>query len=400
MSDKKIGHLESHSNSLGEINRILSREGAIDFLFPAIKEGGLSDNEIENLTQLFAEVKSVFELIHHNADRIDEECKMTSKHKFPIKYDTPKSILLSYTIIIRYFVEYLIVRKNGFYSPLFRSHVDYIKKNKILLNSLNSIDYAVKSQFNYISSDCTSDLLGDIVNELNEKVNSLESTINELSEIEKSIKIKHSDCSRIEEKVSGYENELERMYNKTSERVQAELVSREEKINELKKYLENMTSEYNFAGLTKAYSDFYKSKSLERWISLAILFLLAIVSVLPISAKLMGETSSKVTDVNIVHYVGFTALTIIGLYFFRVALQNYNSIKAELTQIKLRMNLCMFVDNYSDFSKNKDNREALEKFENIIFSNIQPNENNIPSTFDGLEQLASLIESVTKRNNR
>ncbi|HEF8785509.1 TPA: hypothetical protein QH450_002434, partial [Providencia alcalifaciens] len=167
---------------------------------------------------------------------------------------------------------------------------------------------------------------------------------------------------------------------------------------ELKNYLENIGVKYNFAGLTKGYSDFYKAKSKERWISLLVLMLLAFLSLAPLSFKLINESATKISDVNVIHYLGFTTLTIIVLYFFRVSLLNYNSIKAELTQIKLRMNLCMFIDNYSDFSKSKGNREALEKFENIIFSNIQPNENNIPSTFDGLEQLASVIESITKRN--
>jgi hypothetical protein len=63
-------------------------------------------------------------------------------------------------------------------------------------------------------------------------------------------------------------------------------------------------------------------------------------------------------------------------------------------QIELRMTLCQFIQNYADTSKElkKNNEEAFEKFESLIFSSIVSSDENIPTTFDGMEQLASLVK--------
>jgi len=37
---------------------------------------------------------------------------------------------------------------------------------------------------------------------------------------------------------------------------------------------------------------------------------------------------------------------------------------------------------------------ALEKFESLIFSGVFSNPEKLPSTFDGVEQIGSLIKSV------
>ena len=41
-----------------------------------------------------------------------------------------------------------------------------------------------------------------------------------------------------------------------------------------------------------------------------------------------------------------------------------------------------------------DDKEALEKFENLIFSGIVLNSDKIPGTFDGVESLASLVQAL------
>jgi hypothetical protein len=92
------------------------------------------------------------------------------------------------------------------------------------------------------------------------------------------------------------------------------------------------------------------------------------------------------------------SITFILIYYFRVALQNHNSIKAQLSQIELRKTLCQFIQSYSDYSTKikKEDPESLSKFESIIFSSIITNGDNIPSTFDGLEQVVKLISDLKK----
>lgn len=92
------------------------------------------------------------------------------------------------------------------------------------------------------------------------------------------------------------------------------------------------------------------------------------------------------------------SLLFISIYYFRISLANVNSIKAQMIQISLRMSLCQFIENYTKFSSkvNADNKDLLTKFEDVIFSNIMPNAEKIPSTFDGVEQLAKLLTSLKK----
>ncbi|HHR6023614.1 TPA: hypothetical protein ACS714_003740 [Providencia alcalifaciens] len=391
----EIGFLESNSTLLNEISRVLNRDGAIDMLFSSIKIEDLNKDEKYFLFSFLDEIKETFSLARDNFSKIDEYCQITAEADLLIENGTGRDILLSYTIILRFFTEYLVVQANGFYQNLFIKRIDFIKKNEKYFYILDEV---VSSQLRYIIYEYRSYIFSCSISSLKKEINEIKNIRDYIYDVKVSISDTHEKCKIVENKLMTYQSEIDDFYKEKSEKIHNDLEIKENRILELKGYLENLGGDYNFAGLTKAYSDFYRTKSIERWISLSVLVLLALLSFLPLGIKLITENANKVSDVNVLHYFGFSALTVIALYFFRVSLQNYNSIKAELTQIKLRMNLCMFVDHYSDFSKNKDNREALEKFENIIFSNIQPNENNIPSTFDGLEQLASLIESVTKRS--
>ena len=77
---------------------------------------------------------------------------------------------------------------------------------------------------------------------------------------------------------------------------------------------------------------------------------------------------------------------------------NFNSVRAQLIQIDLRKSLCQFIQNYATYAKDirEQNTDLLVKFEEVIFSNIMPSEDKIPSTFDGLEQLTNLIGALKK----
>lgn len=87
------------------------------------------------------------------------------------------------------------------------------------------------------------------------------------------------------------------------------------------------------------------------------------------------------------------------LYYFRVALSEYKSVKAQLLQIDLRRGLCMFIRGYADFSAGMKGKDAagLDKFESLIFSGLVANEDRIPSTFDGMDGLIKVAEAIGKR---
>lgn len=88
----------------------------------------------------------------------------------------------------------------------------------------------------------------------------------------------------------------------------------------------------------------------------------------------------------------------ISIYYFRVLLFNYKSVKSQLLQIELRKTLCKFIQSYSSYSKTMkaQDSDSLAKFENIIFSGIISDEEKLPSTYDGMDQIGKLIQSIKK----
>lgn len=94
--------------------------------------------------------------------------------------------------------------------------------------------------------------------------------------------------------------------------------------------------------------------------------------------------------------IGTLTLTLLFLYFFRIALRKADSCRAQLMQVKLRMSLCRFIQPYTDYSKDvrKDSPDTFSKFEALIFSGIVGTTESLPSTFDGLEHLGAFAKSL------
>jgi hypothetical protein len=88
-------------------------------------------------------------------------------------------------------------------------------------------------------------------------------------------------------------------------------------------------------------------------------------------------------------------LELILLYFFRVILSNYRGLQTQLLQLDLRVSLCQFIQNYSEYAAKikKTDAAALERFESIVFSAVTSNAETMPTTFDGVEQLSKLVSS-------
>jgi len=113
--------------------------------------------------------------------------------------------------------------------------------------------------------------------------------------------------------------------------------------------------------------------------------------------SLISDSSEELSKEKLddIFLMCFRFLVVIFIYYFRVLLFNYKSVKSQLLQIELRKTLCRFIQHYTEYSsqiKEKDS-ESLGKFENIIFSGIVSNEEKFPST-DGIEQLGKLIKAA------
>lgn len=180
-----------------------------------------------------------------------------------------------------------------------------------------------------------------------------------------------------------------------------DLSQREQRVNALRDSLSEYENGFNFVGLYQGFDELSddKKKELTRiifWIrilSLIILTPVAIESAVILMYLDQIETIKNALFVLILPTASFMGVCI---YYFRVMLHNYKSTKSQLLQIELRKTLCRFIQKYSEYSKEIRTRESnpLEKFENIIFSGIVTDSEQLPSSYDGLEQILKLIKTV------
>lgn len=180
-----------------------------------------------------------------------------------------------------------------------------------------------------------------------------------------------------------------------------ELKEHEEKVESLKVSLETYATAFNFVGLYEGFDLLAKAKDKQKKAVRAWLVCTGLLIFLPLIVELLFirnnlEDIEKYQMVLILSLVPTLSITALLVYYFRVFLHNFNSLNSQILQLDLRKTLCRFIQKYSDYAmemKTK-NGESLSRFENIIFSPLAPNDEKLPSTFDGIEQLSGLIKSL------
>ncbi len=176
-------------------------------------------------------------------------------------------------------------------------------------------------------------------------------------------------------------------------------------VENLRDKLENYKTAFNFVGLNQGFSNLLIDKNKEVfWLSgylIAMGVLILLPPVIGIS-NLFLDPPQKILIVSnnlieqIAALVSFLSLEVILLYFFRIILHRHRSVRTQIMQLELRKTLCEFIQNYASYSseiKQQDNG-ALEKFENLIFSGIISEPGKLPSTYDGIDQITSLISKM------
>lgn len=181
----------------------------------------------------------------------------------------------------------------------------------------------------------------------------------------------------------------------------SDLNERQLRVESIKSSLKNATSEYNFVGLVDGFRHLSKAKIVERRVAFWTLIGLAIIMITPPAAQIgyvFSHFESLDTKKGLLLYTLPTilAIEVILVYLFRVVLAQFRSVKAQVLQLDLRIALCQFVQSYAEYSMKikKEDPNVLSKFESLIFSSLVSESEGIPSTFDGVEQLANLIKSV------
>lgn len=180
-----------------------------------------------------------------------------------------------------------------------------------------------------------------------------------------------------------------------------ELDQRQLQVESIKQNLKEATSSYNFVGLVDGFRHLAITKTAERRVAFWSLIVLAVVMVTPPTFQItyvLSHVDAVDLKKELLLYTLPTilALEVILLYFFRVVLAQFRSVKAQVLQLDLRIALCQFIESYAEYSVSvsKDSPSALAKFEAVVFSSLVPESEGIPSTFDGAEQLANLIKSI------
>jgi hypothetical protein len=179
----------------------------------------------------------------------------------------------------------------------------------------------------------------------------------------------------------------------TIETLKAEVIS-------LKNTLEAQKTEFNFVGLNQGFEN-VRNKKLDELkpVNRFSNFLIFLILTLPIGLSIrFAVPHVGGLEAHLLATAPVFGLELLALYFYRVNLQHMRSIKAQIVQLELRQALCQFIQSYAEYSKKikDENGAALDKFENLIFSGLAVNENQVPTTFDGLETLTNLIKSFKK----
>ncbi|TMN98277.1 hypothetical protein [Pseudoalteromonas sp. S558] len=183
--------------------------------------------------------------------------------------------------------------------------------------------------------------------------------------------------------------------------LQSELNKKEQTVKNLNETLDKQKTAFNFVGLYDGFNQLLRTKIKESRVLLGLLAVMGCMMIIPLLCTIFGWLPESILKAeepisHLLKLVPFISLEILLIYFFRVILQNYKSVKGQILQIELRQTLCQFIQNYADYSKEikKDDPTVLEKFENLIFSGIISDAENLPSTFDGMDQIGKLFSTL------
>ncbi|NWD68919.1 hypothetical protein HX870_15055 [Pseudomonas gingeri] len=185
------------------------------------------------------------------------------------------------------------------------------------------------------------------------------------------------------------------------------LDERELKVAHLAEGLKKLKVGSDFVELVSGFSKMRIRKAVEKHFNFVCLLLLAAMLISPAVLKVyVYYTERKIPEIDVYTAVSIAALELVFVYFFRVALHNFRGVKAQILQLDLRIALLQFIQSYVKFSSeakkaasrsNDDSASkdlTLDRFEQVIFSGLVSGENDLPSTFDGLDGLAKIIEKV------
>ncbi|WP_316674956.1 hypothetical protein [uncultured Tolumonas sp.] len=316
---------------------------------------------------------TIIKFILNQPERWDEKCKFNIKHigeQFingisNFSTNEPDSIDIIYVFSYRFLCEYdFTIEEN----KELNFELSHIKQQ--IFDNLDNLNSDLRSQLIYASYIMPTSILKEMIN------NPSFTHMQEFkSTVEKAEKLK-----------ADWDNEISQ---------------KNESVNTIKDKLDKYETGFNFVGLYDGFSQLSNKKSSElKWLLFFLVFM-GFMILSPLITELIlsiykSNNNNEFSLNTLYTIIPIISIEIILIYYFRIILAQYTSVKAQLVQIELRKTLCQFIQNYSEYSmkiKEKDS-SVLDKFENLIFSSVLTDPEKIPSTFDGIEQIGSLIKNL------
>lgn len=177
----------------------------------------------------------------------------------------------------------------------------------------------------------------------------------------------------------------------------------EERINAHKNELGKLESNYNFVGLTAAFNRVLEQKRSDKLFSFWATIALGVVAI-GVPAGVLALRSIRAdlalfdpswSPAAVAIFVAIIGVEIVALYFFRVALRNYQVARSQITSLQLRNALCAFIEGYMDFKQRHAGKDpaALAGFEQLIFTGLPDSADGLPPTVEGLSQVAEIVRA-------
>ncbi|QKJ87423.1 hypothetical protein PMPD1_2481 [Paramixta manurensis] len=357
-------------------------------------ENELSDEDF--FKRIIFDAWSEFYFLLNNSDRELNKYTTYTRKVMPDKYLTEASLrddpFVFLMALTRFLYEYEI------YTDFVRINQGYVWIEHENLTRLNSLDKKPFRDLDFvfflnilpvriIADLLQSDALRDTLS-FSENINSLKGSIEE----------SNSFVSKKIDENKSYLNGLNK-----------EVTSLADKLNDIK-------SSGNFKLLAKGFSTIKEGKNEElkfanrrSWIAMILLTAIPLVSMCLFWNRIAdinqgtSQTISSFYFRDLFYFGPALTLELLILYFMRLFYSETKSLKAQLLQIDLRLNLCEFIHDYvatREKSTSVNTNESWKSFESLIFSPLQATDDKIPAVLDGADAIAELASKILSNKGK
>lgn len=183
--------------------------------------------------------------------------------------------------------------------------------------------------------------------------------------------------------------------------VEGSLQDWRKRVEDTERRYNNVVMGQNYLGLAQAFVNLIKKKDEELakvWVALccasaAALLVPALYLIIGNSEILLGFFSGGRNMSAMSVFIFSVVFETLLIYYFRIVYAEWRAIKHQILQLNLRHQMCAFANEYAHNSKDMD-RGTLNKFENLVFSELTQDSNIPPSVYDAVDSIAKVLGGI------